>query len=49
MFLFQWISNLFCRHSRQIVRRRDSRMGLECLSCFRWRPLDAPEHGPDVH
>jgi hypothetical protein len=46
MPILQWILKPFCRHGREIFRRRDGCMGLECLSCFRWRPLDEGSPAP---
>ncbi len=40
MRFLEWILNPFCRHGREILRRRDQCLGLECLSCFRWRALE---------
>ena len=40
MRFLEWILNPFCRHQREILRRRDDCLGLECVSCFRWRALD---------
>jgi hypothetical protein len=40
MHFLDWILKPFCRHDREIFRRRAERMGMECMKCFRWRPLD---------
>ena len=42
MHVLDWILRPFCRHEKEIFRRRGERMGMECLTCFRWRPLDEP-------
>ena len=40
MRFLAWILNPFCQHEREILRRSGERLGLECLSCFRWRALE---------
>src|ERR1700740_1850797 len=42
--LAQWLFRRFCRHARLIMRRHEGRMGLECTSCFQWRPVQSQTH-----
>src|ERR1700693_1999541 len=41
MSLPSWLLKRFCRHSHLIMRRRGEHMGLECTSCFHWRPTQS--------
>jgi hypothetical protein len=45
--MMSWLLKQFCRHPRQIMRRREEGMGYECTSCFRWTPMQSKDPTAD--